>query len=50
MFKRILKTSPSTSFFLFGARGTGKTFLLKRWFDCSNSLYIDLLDPDEAET
>ncbi|MBN2317696.1 MAG: ATP-binding protein [Acidobacteria bacterium] len=50
MFDRLIRTSHSNSFFLFGARGTGKTFLLKQWFNPDNSLYIDLLDPDETET
>lgn len=32
------------SFFIFGARGTGKSTWLKKYY--SNSLYIDLLDPE----
>jgi predicted AAA+ superfamily ATPase len=35
------------SFFLFGARGTGKTALLTRIFDESETLYINLLSPQE---
>jgi len=35
---------------LFGARGTGKTFLLKEHFQPLPALYIDLLDPDHNET
>ncbi len=50
MFHRILRFSKNNSFFLFGAPGTGKTFLLKKHFSNSVSLYIDLLDPDENET
>lgn len=50
MFNRLLRFSPNSSFFLFGARGTGKTYLLKQRFRPSESLYIDLLDPDEIDT
>lgn len=35
---------PLTSFFLFGPRGTGKSLWIKNTF--ANSLYIDLLDPE----
>lgn len=49
MFNRKLKFSDKSSFFLFGARGTGKTYLLKQRFSASDSLYIDLLDADENE-
>lgn len=35
----------SNSFFLFGARGTGKTTFLKQYFADRNTLWIDLLDP-----
>lgn len=45
MFKRIVKLSKSHSFFLFGARATGKSTLLKEVFLDKSSLYIDLLDP-----
>ncbi len=50
MFNRLIQLSPNNSFFLFGARGVGKTHLLKHHFDSSTSLYIDLLDPEENET
>lgn len=46
MFKRIIKFSKNNSLFLFGARGTGKTFLLKEKFNKENSYFIDLLDPE----
>ena len=46
MFNRIIKFSPNNSFFLFGARGTGKSFLLRERYSISNSVTIDLLDPD----
>jgi len=49
MVNRIVNLTKTNSFFLFGARGTGKTTLLKQRFNKSNALYIDLLDPDEEE-
>lgn len=45
MYHRLLKPSISNSFFLFGARGTGKTTLLKSLFDESQRTIIDLLNP-----
>ena len=48
MFRRLLHTSRRHSFFLFGARGTGKTTYLRETFDPDRTLYVDLLDP-EAE-
>jgi predicted AAA+ superfamily ATPase len=50
MFNRLIKLPENSSFFLFGARGTGKTFLLKQRFKTSRALYIDLLAPDQNET
>ncbi len=51
MFHRLVKFPDSYSFFLFGPRGTGKTFLLKdRFIGQSGVLYIDLLQPSEMET
>jgi predicted AAA+ superfamily ATPase len=50
MFDRDVTFPENNSFFLFGARGTGKTFLFKQRFDGSQSLYIDLLDPDHNQT
>jgi uncharacterized protein len=47
MVNRIIQFSLKNSFFLFGARGTGKTHLLKERFADSN-WYIDLLNPDLA--
>lgn len=44
MIHRICNPSKSNSFFLFGARGTGKTTLLKQLFSESEALFIDLLD------
>lgn len=48
MFKRLLTPPTPRSFFLFGARGTGKTSLVKGLFGVLNGsqevLYIDLLN------
>ena len=49
MFHRILKLLKSNSFFLFGPRGTGKSFLLKQEFASSKTLWIDLLDPETED-
>ena len=46
MFPRLLQTSRRNSFFLFGARGTGKTTYVRDAFDPGASLYVDLLDPE----
>ncbi|MBI2606578.1 MAG: ATP-binding protein [Deltaproteobacteria bacterium] len=46
MIPRLLKPSLKRSFFLFGARGTGKSTLLKSIFKTHDPLWIDLLDPD----
>jgi predicted AAA+ superfamily ATPase len=45
MFQRLLNPSESHSFFLFGARGTGKSSLLRRLFPPKDALWLDLLDP-----
>lgn len=42
MFSRLLKPPDLKSFFLFGPRGTGKTFWLREQFP--HALYLDLLD------
>ena len=49
MFNRILTISKSSSCFLFGARGTGKTTLLRTLFHSEAVVYINLLDPDEED-
>jgi predicted AAA+ superfamily ATPase len=49
MFNRLIRFPGKNSFFLFGARGTGKTFLLKQRFSASRALFIDLLNPDQTE-
>ena len=46
MFKRLVKISKRHSFFLFGARATGKTTLLNKEFPAEATLVIDLLDPN----
>ena len=50
MVNREIKLPKDNSFFLFGARGTGKTYLLKERFEARTSYYIDLLNPDQNET
>ena len=49
MFTRLLQSSHRHSFFLFGARGTGKTTWIRRHFDPDGSMYIDLLDPETED-
>lgn len=49
MLKRLINPSKSHSFFLFGARGTGKTSLIKQYFLDDQTLYIDLLRDSEFE-
>lgn len=46
MFARFLQATRRHSFFLFGARGTGKTTYIRDAFDPDASLYLDLLDPE----
>ncbi|MBX2946311.1 MAG: ATP-binding protein [Cyclobacteriaceae bacterium] len=46
MIKRIVEFSRKNSLFLFGARGTGKTHLLKERYAYGNNWYIDLLNPE----
>jgi predicted AAA+ superfamily ATPase len=45
MFHRLIKPLKSNSFFLFGARGTGKTTFLRQFFKEEKVIWIDLLDP-----
>ena len=44
MIPRSCQLPRKQSFFLFGARGTGKTTLLRQFFSEKDSLFIDLLD------
>ena len=48
MFHRTIKLSKTQSFFLFGARGTGKSSLLRALFPTKDLIYIDLLDSELA--
>lgn len=50
MVKRDINILKHHSFFLFGARGTGKTHYIERLLDPQTTLAINLLDPLEAET
>ncbi|OFZ80169.1 MAG: hypothetical protein A2583_15730 [Bdellovibrionales bacterium RIFOXYD1_FULL_53_11] len=49
MVKRDLELSSSSSFFLFGARGTGKSTLIQKLYPHSSVLWIDLLQEDQYE-
>ncbi|MCO6432253.1 MAG: ATP-binding protein [Deltaproteobacteria bacterium] len=49
MVPRLVKPLKSTSFFLFGARGTGKTHFLRRFLDPETTLSINLLEASEFE-
>ena len=49
MIKRLQKLSQRHSFFLFGARGTGKTTLLRQSFPEKNTLWINLLSFNEED-
>ncbi len=46
MIQRNINLPKTNSFFLFGARGSGKTSLLESRFDASDTLFVDLLDPE----
>jgi len=46
---RLARLSDHNSFFLFGARGTGKTTLLRQAPFLASALWIDLLDADTEE-
>lgn len=50
MVKRIIKASKSHSFFLFDARGTGKsTFVREHFYNQQDTLWIDLLRAQELD-
>lgn len=49
MIPRLISPLPGHSFFLFGARGTGKSTFLKEYFNHSATLWIDLLDPEQED-
>ena len=55
MFPRLLKCSKNKSFFLFGARATGKSSYLESFWSKSfrgkhSLLWIDLLEPERERT
>lgn len=50
MVNRAIKPLITRSFFLFGARGVGKSTWLKTEFLTQNYLYFNLLDPEVLET
>lgn len=47
--KRIINLPESHSFFLFGARGTGKSWLLRERLPTAQTHYIDLLTPADFD-
>ena len=49
MIHRPLQPSDRRSFFLFGARGTGKSTFLRQWFADTPTLWIDLLVAEEED-
>jgi len=49
MFQRIFNPLISRSFFVFGARGVGKTSWLQERFSSAGTLWVDLLDEDVFE-
>jgi predicted AAA+ superfamily ATPase len=46
MFTRLINPIKQRSFFLFGARGVGKSTFLKTYFKKQRVLWFDLLDAD----
>ncbi len=46
MIHRLLSPTTQNSFFLFGARGTGKSTFLHKQFKMKNPWFLDLLDPE----
>ncbi len=49
MLSRLLTLPPDRSFFLFGARNTGKSTLIRLLYDLESTYWINLLDPNEEE-
>jgi hypothetical protein len=48
MYHRIFNLPENHSFFLFGARGVGKSALLQEHFSPKDEVFLDLLDPQLA--
>ncbi|MBF0491895.1 MAG: ATP-binding protein [Deltaproteobacteria bacterium] len=46
MVNRLIHPLKTNSFFLFGSRGTGKSYFLKDYFKADKTLWIDLLNPE----
>lgn len=46
MIQRLLKVTNKSSFFIFGARGTGKSTYIQKQFKAKNPWYLNLLDPE----
>ena len=49
MVNRAQKLCKNSNLILFGARGTGKTSLIRQLFGNTNSLWIDLLSDEDEE-
>lgn len=50
MIPRLINPLKTTSFFLFGARGTGKSTFLRQHFPQDETvMWIDLLDPEQED-
>lgn len=50
MVHRLIKPLKTNSFFLFGARGTGKSTFLRNYFPSDDTvLWVDLLNPEEED-
>ncbi len=49
MYSRLIKLPKNRSFFLFGARNTGKSTLIEQQFPHENTLMLDLLNTQTAE-
>ena len=47
MVQRLQNPLRTNSFFLFGARGTGKSTFLRHTFAADRTLWVDLLDPEQ---
>lgn len=47
MFHRLLNPLSDKHFFLFGARGTGKSWFLENWMSAANPQWVNLLDESQ---